>query len=135
MGRVVAAVELLGRTGVSDVEFAYDNDDAYPEKVLWWAKGNWRGTRVYSAHFPYPAHALEDVLAKVVNGGKCGRCGNTTVVGLALDGAYCCFLLTARGVDDDQSYRYVRSCEASGEHVSPAASPGPNRAERRRKKR
>lgn len=110
LGRVVAAIELLGRTGVGEVEFAYDEEDAYPEKVLWWAKGNWRGTRVYSAHFPYPAQALEDVLSRVINGGKCARCGQTTVVGVAVD-PYCCFILTAQDVDDDQSYHYMRSCE------------------------
>lgn len=110
-GRVIAAVELLGRSGVGDVEFAYDEDDRYPDKVLWWAKGNWAGIRQYSAHFPYPAHALEDLLARVLNGGQCARCNRTAVVGLVLDGDYCCFLLTASAVDDDQSYRYVRTCE------------------------
>jgi hypothetical protein len=124
LGRVIAAVELLGRTGVTDVEFAYDEEDAYPDKVLWWAKGNWKGHRVYSVHFPYPAQALEDVLSRVINGGTCGRCGKTTVVGVTLDD-YCCFTLSAKDVDDDQSYRYVRSCEKTG---------GPNRAERRRKR-
>ena len=126
LGRVVAAVELLGRTGVSDVEFAYDEESTYPENVLWWAKGNWRGHRVYSAHFPYPAQALEDVLGRVINGGTCGRCGKTTVVGMLLDGDYCCFTLTAKDVDDDQGYAYVRTCETTGR--------GPNRAERRRKR-
>jgi hypothetical protein len=127
LGRVVAAIELLGRTGVSDVEFAYDEEDAYPNKVLWWAKGNWKGHRVYSAHFPYPAQALEDVLSRVINGGTCGRCGRTTVVGVLLDGEYCCFTLTAQDVDDDQGYAYVRTCEA-------ASTRGPNRAERRRRR-
>lgn len=112
LGRVVAAMELLGRAGVSDVELAYDEEERYPDKVLWWAKGNWRGTRVYSAHFPYPAHAVEDVLARTINGGQCRRCGRTTVIGVALDGPYCCFLLTSANPDDDQSYRYVRTCEA-----------------------
>lgn len=111
LGRVLAAVELLGRSGVSDVEFAYDEEKAYPEGVLWWAKGNWNGTRVYSAHFPYPAQALEDVLSRVINGGMCARCRRTTVVGVILDGDFCCFTLTAKDVDDDQGYRYVRTCE------------------------
>lgn len=112
LGRVLAAVELLGHSGVTDVEFAYDEHQSYPENVLWWAKGNWGGIRKYSAHFPYPAQALEDLMARVVNGGQCVRCGGTTVVGVILDGRYCCFMLTAKDVDDEQSYVYVRSCEA-----------------------
>jgi hypothetical protein len=121
LGRVLAAVELLSRTGVKDVEFAYDEDEHYPEKVLWWAKGNWGWTRKYSAHFPYPAQALEDLLGQTLNGGMCARCQRTSVVGVVLDGPYCCFTLTAKDVDDDQSYRYVRTCETAG----------PNRAARR----
>lgn len=114
-GRLIAAVELLTRTGVGDVEVAYDEDDHFPDKVLWWAKGNWDGTRVYSAHFPYPAQAVEDLLAKVLNGGMCRRCQGTTVVGVIIDGPYCCFTLTAGDVDEDKSYRYVRTCEVEAE--------------------
>lgn len=122
LGRVIAAVELLGHSGVQDVEFAYDEDERYPEKVLWWAKGNWDGIRKYSAHFPYPAQALEDLLGQTLNGGMCARCRKTTVVGVILDGPYCCFTLTADNVDDEQGYRYVRTCEAAN---------GPSRATRR----
>lgn len=110
LGRVLAAVELLGRSGVGDVEFAYDEEEAYPESVLWWAKGNWNGTRVYSAHFPYPAQALEDLLGRVINGGQCARCKDITVLGVEI-GGYCCFMLEADDVDNDQTYRYVRTCE------------------------
>lgn len=112
LGRVLAAVELLGSSGVDDVEFAYDKDDHYPEKVLWWAKGNWAGTRKYSAHFPYPAQALEDLLGCVLNGSACTHCGRTTVIGVLLEGAYCSYMLTATDVDDSHTYRYLRSCEA-----------------------
>jgi hypothetical protein len=111
LGRVLAAVELLGHSGVGNVEFAYDENKHYPDKVLWWAKGNWGGTRMYSAHFPYPAHALEDLLARVLNGGRCRRCGRITAVGVILYGDYCCFTLTADDVDDEHSYLYVRTCE------------------------
>lgn len=104
MGRVVAGMALLGRTGVSDVELAFDDDGP----VRWWCGG----TRVFSEHFPYPAHAVEHLLSKVLNGGLCARCRHTSVVGLAVQGEFCCFLLTATDLDDDQSYRYVRTCEA-----------------------
>jgi hypothetical protein len=32
------------------------------------------------------------------------------VVGVEVDG-YCCFVLRAGDIDDDSTYRYVRSCE------------------------
>lgn len=109
LGRVTAGVELLGRTGVRDVEIAYDEEG--PEGVLWWCGGNWNGHRVFSEHYPYPAHAVEALLTKVVNGGKCARCGDTTVVGMVLSGNYCCFMLLADNVDDEQTYAWKRTCE------------------------
>ena len=112
MGRMVAGVDLLGRTGVREVEIAYDderNDMRVP--VVWWATGKWNGARVDSELFPYPAQAVEDLLTQVINGGHCRRCDKTTVIGIDLGPDYCCFQLVASDVDDDQAYRYVRTCE------------------------
>lgn len=112
MGRMVAGVALLGRTGVGEVEIAYDDELADPETVMWWCGGNWKGTRMFSRHFPYPAQAVEDLLGRVVNGGFCTRCKRTTVVGVEVPGL-CCFMVEADDVDDEQTYRYVRTCEVS----------------------
>lgn len=115
LGRMLAGMELLGRSGVGQVELAFDEDlpKESPTPVLWYCKGNWGGTLVISEHFPYPAQAVEDLVGRTLNGGHCRRCDRTTVVGVILDGPdYCCFTLTADNVDDEQSYRYVRTCEA-----------------------
>lgn len=105
MGRVEAGVELLSRTGAKEFELTQEQGP-----VQWWAGANWGGTRMFSERFPYPAHAVEDLVERVVNGGSCTRCRETTVVGIMLAG-YCCFTLTAGDVDDPQTYRWVRSCE------------------------
>lgn len=113
LGRVTAGMELLGRSGVSSVELAFDDDrDDDTAPVLWHCGGNWSGTRVFSEHFPYPAQAVEDLLTLVINGGGCARCGSTTVIGLTAEG-FCCFNLTAADLDDTTTYRYVRTCEAT----------------------
>ena len=113
VGRVMASMELLERSGVSSIELAFDDDrDDDVAPVLWHCGGNWSGTRVFSEHFPYPAQAIEDLLARVINGGGCARCGRTTVVGVNTDG-YCCFLLHADDLDDTSTYRYIRTCEAT----------------------
>ena len=108
-GRVVAGMDLLMRSGVRNVELAYDDIEEEP-KVHWWAEGNWNGHRVFSTYFPYPAHAVEDLLGKVINGGQCTRCGQTTVLGLDVLG-YCCFWIEVGDIDDPQTYRYVRTCD------------------------
>lgn len=108
-GRVNAVLAILPRSGVTDVEFAFEDDSGTPR---WWAKGNWSGSRVYSAEgWPYPAQALEDLLGRVMNGGTCTMCGRTILVGIIASG-YCCFTLAARDLDDPETYAYVRSCEA-----------------------
>ena len=105
MGRTLAALDLLGRTGVGEVEIVHEESP-----VRWWVGGNWGGTRAFSEKFPYPAHAAEDLLARVVNGGRCGRCGQTTVVGIAADDV-CWFMLATKDLDHPGTYRYLRSCE------------------------
>lgn len=106
LGHVIAGMELLGRSGVRNVELAFDDDGP----VLWWCGGNWNGTRAYSERFPYPAHAVDNLLSRVINGGQCRRCSRTTVIGVDVEGL-CCFQLHAGDVDDEQTYRWMRSCE------------------------
>lgn len=115
MGRFLATVELLGRTGANEFEIQYDDDrNSQTAPILWWAGANWKGHRVFSEHFPYPAQAAEDLLSRVVNGGLCTRCKRTTVVGVLIEGL-CCFALQATDVDEPSSYRWVRSCQAASE--------------------
>ncbi len=109
MGRVMAGIDLIGRTGATDFELAHDEDP-----VQWWAGANWNGTRMFSERFPYPAQAVEDLVGRVVNGGRCTHCDLTTVVGVTI-GGHCCQWLSAENVDDPNSYRWVRSCQATGE--------------------
>ena len=111
MGRMLAGMDVLKYSGVNSLEIAYDDDrsdDQVP--VVWWAEGNWGGQRVFSQMFPYPAHAVEDLLSRVLNGGRCRRCGQTTVVGVDADG-FCCFRLACTDLDEPSTWRYVRSCE------------------------
>lgn len=112
LGRLVAATELIQRTGATEFEIAYDDETGYDRvPVVWWTTAKWNGQRLDSEFFPYPAQAAEDLLSRVINGGLCKRCEKTTVVGLVVDGC-CSFVLHAGDVDDDQTYRYVRTCES-----------------------
>lgn len=113
LGRALATVKLLARTGATDVEFAYDDElpEGSPTTVLWWAKGNWQGTRVISEHFPYPDDALFDLAMRVVNGGTCRHCGRITILGVLTSDEHCCFALLASTIEDASTYKWVRDCE------------------------
>ena len=67
MGRFLAAVDQLAHTGMTEFEAAYDDElgELSPVEVLWRCEGKWQGTRVFSAHFSYPAQAAEDLLGRV----------------------------------------------------------------------
>lgn len=110
LGRTTAGLALLGRSGARAAEVAYDDDGP---TVKWRATATWQGTKVWSEDFPYPAHAVEDLLSRVLNGGQCTRCERTTVVGVVAEG-FCCFVVTAANLDNPESYRYTRTCEVGG---------------------
>lgn len=108
-GRVLAGLDILARTGVKSAEIAYD-DDGFVMPVVWRASGNWNGHRIFSNEYPYPPQAVEELLSRAMNGGHCLKCNRTLILGVIIPG-YCCLTLHASDVDDDTSYRYVRSCE------------------------
>ncbi len=109
-GRMAAAMAILQRTGARSAEVAFD-DDGFVMPVVWRASANFDGHRVYSFEHPYPSGAAEDLIGKVMNGGTCKRCNRTMVVGINVPG-YCSFILHADDVDDEKTYRYVRTCES-----------------------
>lgn len=111
LGRTTAAIDLIGRTGARLFELAFDDETGHSRMpVMWHASARFKGARVSSQAFPFPAQAAEDLLARVIDGGQCKKCERTTIVGVEIDG-YCCFMLQAGIIDDEKSYRYVRSCE------------------------
>lgn len=107
-GRTFAGMVVLEQSGVSMLKLEYDDIKADPG-VRWWCEGNWNGHRVFSTFFPYPAQAVEDLMASVINGGLCLRCKRRMVVGIATKD-YCSWALSSTDLDDPNSYEWSRSC-------------------------
>lgn len=76
--RLTSAIDMIGRMGAKDLEFAYVNDE--PTTIAnmdWWAKANFRGSIIFTEHHIGPIQALEGLVEKVSRGAKCRHCGNT----------------------------------------------------------
>ena len=78
--RLVAAVDLIGRTGAQGFEIAYD-DDTGP--VVWNATATYQGAKKWRSADD-PVVAVELLAEDLVDGGLCVHCGRTSA--LRLDG-------------------------------------------------
>jgi hypothetical protein len=82
---LTAGVELVGRTGATNFEVGYLHDDVPIEKAGWWAKAQYRGTRITVENQPGPAEAVEALAERILTSAKCMHCGG--LVTLRPDGA------------------------------------------------
>ena len=75
---LVAAVDLVGRSGSENFEIGYLNDEGEPayesHGAQWWAKAQYRGKRLFVEGFALPDTATEALARKLLKGAKC-RCG------------------------------------------------------------
>ena len=69
---LLAAVDLIGRTGSIDFEVGYTDDD--PALATWWAAARYRGARIMVEHHPGPVQAATALALRLMSGATC-RCG------------------------------------------------------------
>lgn len=146
---LLAAVDLVGRSGARGFEFGYLHDDVPVEEAAWWAKAQYRGARIQVENHRGPVEAAEALAREILTGGKCAHCGGLVNLG---GGA-----ALYRGTDDRpahmadgsvftaedarsrplcrwtrQGARWVAGCSASAAAGRPSSVTLPgNRAERR----
>lgn len=97
--RLIAAVEMIGRTGATGYEVGFD-DDTTP--TTWWAQAFYRGARKAVDGHPGPVAATEDLLRRLVSGGQCVHCRRATTLGATALPGRCAYV--RRGAT------YLRSC-------------------------
>src|SRR5215469_17876244 len=69
--RLVAAVDLLRRTGANEVQIRYCEEE---KPVVWFAIGRWENVWE-TASAMNPLRALYRLLDEVIDGGTCEHCG------------------------------------------------------------
>lgn len=72
--RLLAAVDLIGRTGATEYEGGYLHDDVPSEQAGWWATARYKGTKVTEENHPGPVEATEALAMRLMSGGKCQHC-------------------------------------------------------------
>lgn len=82
--KVIAAADLVGRTGATGFEIGYLHDNVPLEQAGWYAHAQFRGARITAEDHAHPADAAEALAVKLLTGAKC-KCGR--LVALDPDGA------------------------------------------------
>lgn len=152
-----AAVDLVGRSGARGFEVGYVHEGVPVAEAGWYAHAQYGGARITTEDHRGPVEAAEALARRLLTGAKCTHCGG--LVALRDDGAMAwpgqlIGMGQLQGVKDAphaadgpwdaeairaagqcrwrrMGAKWVRGCE--GQPAARAA--GPNRAERRRKKR
>lgn len=84
---LVAALDLVQRTGAKQCQFGYLHDDVPIEEADWYAYAQFRGARIIVEHKQGPAEAVEALARRLLDGALCRRCG--TLIRLADEGEGC----------------------------------------------
>lgn len=73
---LLAAVDLVGRTGATNFQVGYLHDGVPPEEAGWYAHAQYRGARITAEDHPGPVEAAEALARCLLNGAKCAHCGS-----------------------------------------------------------
>lgn len=76
--RLHAGLDLIGRTGAADVVIGYLHDDVPPADADWYAHANYLGSRITHDHAASPVAAVEGLVSRLLDGGRCAHCGRLT---------------------------------------------------------
>ncbi len=105
--RVLAAADLVGRTGATEFQIGYLHDVVPADLAAWYAHAQYRGGRIFEENHPGPAEAAEALAQRLLTGARCS-CGK--LVALSDDGAFA----FRKGVMVDGSEFTVDQARAAG---------------------
>jgi len=100
---LIAAVDLVGRSGATNFEVGYLHDDVPSERAGWYAQAQYRGARLIAEDHRGPIEAAEALARRVLAGAECAHCHRPVVLGGGVELSACRW--TRRGA------RWARGCE------------------------
>lgn len=73
--RAVEAIDMIRRTGATEVEFGFLDEDVPVHLARWWARARWKGATLIEEEHRGPIEALEALVRVATRGALCRRCG------------------------------------------------------------
>lgn len=98
-----AAVDLVGRSGASDLELGYLHDEVPSEEAGWWASANYKGAKIFVEGHKGPVAAAQALAEKVLDGALCVHCNKQVTLVPPPIPEYCLW--------EKEGSRWVRGCE------------------------
>lgn len=77
---LIAAVDLVGRSGAREAEIGWLHDDVPPAEAGWYATATYRGAKLI-AEGPGPVEAAEALARRILDGGMCNHCKKPIALG------------------------------------------------------
>ena len=149
---VIAAADLVGRSGGRELEIGYLHDDVPVADAGWYAKVTYRGDRIIVEDQRGPTETADALARRILTGARCTHCSGLVALSDTGATAYVSDVPGAGGHFLDGSTwtaaqaraagqcrwrregrRWVRGC-VDTHPDRPRRPAGPNRAERRRRR-
>jgi hypothetical protein len=86
---LVAAADLVGRTGATAMEVGHVHDGVPAGEGGWYAHAQYRGARIIAENHRGPVEAMEALTRRLMSGGKCTHCGRTITLSSISVGRRC----------------------------------------------
>lgn len=72
---VVAAADLVGRSGATGFEIGYNREGVPVEQADWWASAHYSGARITIEHRTSPVEAADALARRLLDRAQCQFCG------------------------------------------------------------
>ena len=80
---LIAAADLVGRSGGKSFQIGYLHDDVPSEEAAWYAHAQYRGVRITAENHRSPEAAAEALAVQLLTGAKCVHCGRLVALSTA----------------------------------------------------
>ncbi len=111
---MVACIDVVARSGATDVEFGHLEDDVPIEQARWWATATYRGKKLTIDEQRDPIDALMRLAERVCNNGTCTGCQRSVLLLTGQPGLWIASKPRCLWQLDITGKQWVRGCDGRG---------------------